>query len=298
MITSTQNHYTGQQGWNDCPANTFISAQSSNSSSKATARKYNHSSIPPPPLASSLSSSTTSSPPTSEVSTRNNSISSLYNNSTTSSCNTSTRSSISSPTSCAIPPPPTCSSYKTNITNTTTTTAVISSSADPTEKDVILVSKTTTKTTKTNGSEGSLSKITESSIIESESLNQSSDETPSLSNNTDAEITPSSVVSKLQLVLDTPSSLPSREFSHYKVRLEKLVPDLGLVHLVVVNTCFEQILGSSSSTSTLTSDSDSTEVSEDRKKTARETIIRHMMNHEAVSNWAVPLRKVIESIQL
>lgn len=94
-----------------------------------------------------------------------------------------------------------------------------------------------------------------------------------------------SVLSNLNKLLEASTELPAREFSHYKTRLEKNVPELANEHLAAIDSSLEQLFSESLP-------------AEERKNNAREVIVQHMMIHSAVSTWAIPLRKVIEKVQL
>lgn len=87
----------------------------------------------------------------------------------------------------------------------------------------------------------------------------------------------------LNSVLTIESKLPEREFSHYKTRLQQLLPSLPAQHLDVVHGCFECVLNKPST---------------ETQTQARQEIIDYMMAHNGVSAWALPLRKVIESMVL
>lgn len=98
-----------------------------------------------------------------------------------------------------------------------------------------------------------------------------------------SEATPESTSHLLASVLNFKSKLPDREFSHYKTRLQQVVPTLPSQHLDVVHGCFECVLNKPST---------------ETQQQARQAIIDHMMSHNGVSAWATPLRKVVESMVL
>lgn len=94
------------------------------------------------------------------------------------------------------------------------------------------------------------------------------------------------VKDSLDKLLSIPSSLPEREFNHYKVRLEKYIPEIAQDHLEAVHKCLSEIFV------------ECADSGETKKNNAKGVIVRHMMVHGAISTWAIPLRKVIEKVQL
>lgn len=93
--------------------------------------------------------------------------------------------------------------------------------------------------------------------------------------------TPEATANLLNAILGFESTLPDREFNHYKARLQAAVPALPSQHLEVVHSCFENVLA---------------KPSPEAQSAAKQEIIDHMMAHNGVSAWALPLRKVVESM--
>jgi hypothetical protein len=81
-------------------------------------------------------------------------------------------------------------------------------------------------------------------------------------------------------LLAMPTSLPEREFTHYKAKLTTNLPrDLPLVQtwLIALHE----------------SAKDAVKV---KQQEVRQQVIDYMLHHNGVSIWALPLRKVVESL--
>lgn len=92
-------------------------------------------------------------------------------------------------------------------------------------------------------------------------------------------VSPVVVLTLFDRILRFPTTLCDREFDQYKTRMQNTIPELDSVHLEAIYKCFEQVLGS-------------------HKKEARETVIQHSLYHMGISSWILPLRKLIESVQV
>ncbi|KAF5095353.1 hypothetical protein D0Z00_003181 [Geotrichum galactomycetum] len=87
-----------------------------------------------------------------------------------------------------------------------------------------------------------------------------------------------SIDAQLAKLLAMPTSLPAREFTHYKAKLTTNLPrDLPLVQawLSALDEC----------------DADKA-----KQQEVRQQVIDYMLHHNGVSIWALPLRKVVESL--
>lgn len=258
MITSTQTHYAGQQGWNDCLPSTFLSAKKSGSTKK-------HQAVLPPPSAPGFSATSSSkhAPPGPMI----------------------PKASAPPPPppsmTASTPPPPPPSMAASAPPSLSSTSSVSSfNSVDPI--------KTMESPTSNLGLEKNVEPPTSTGVKTSSNGETGVDTDGKLSTSDEehSDVFSKSVVSDLEHLLTIPSDLPSREFSHYKVRLEKNIPELTHEHLVAVSSCLGHIFAKDSTTA------------EERKVNAREVIVQHTMNHVAISTWAIPLRKIIEKVQL
>lgn len=246
MITSTQTHYAGQQGWNDCLPSTFLSAKKSGSTKK-------HQAVLPPPPSSpgfSATSSNKHAPPGPMI-----------------------------PKSSATLPPPSMS--------VSASPSLLSTSSVSSFNSVDSITNTETPTSNL-GLEKNVEPPTSAGVKTTSNGETGTDTNGkfSTSDEENSDVFSKSVFSDLEHLLTIPSDLPSREFSHYKVRLEKNIPELAHEHLVAVSSCLGHIFAKDSTTA------------EERKVNAREVIVQHTMNHVAISTWAIPLRKIIEKVQL
>lgn len=93
------------------------------------------------------------------------------------------------------------------------------------------------------------------------------------------QVTPDLISHQLQQVLSIKSTLPDREFKHYKSRLETNLPKLPMDQMTIISKCLESVL-----------------VDSDNQQNVKQDIIDFMMHHNGVSIWALPLRKVVESL--
>ncbi|KAF5098148.1 hypothetical protein DV451_003504 [Geotrichum candidum] len=85
---------------------------------------------------------------------------------------------------------------------------------------------------------------------------------------------------QLVKLLTMPTSLPDREFTHYKAKLTTNLPrDLHLVQAWL---------------SAL--DESTNEGAKEKQQEVRQQVIDYMLHHNGVSIWALPLRKVVESL--
>lgn len=113
----------------------------------------------------------------------------------------------------------------------------------------------------------------------STSLNSSSSSTTSLPAATNVDLK-DSIDSHLAMLLALPTRLPDREFSHYKVKLTTNLPrDLPLVQ------AWLGVLAEP-------------EITAENQQEVRQQVIDYMLHHNGVSIWALPLRKVVESLVL
>ncbi|VVT46193.1 uncharacterized protein SAPINGB_P001092 [Magnusiomyces paraingens] len=246
MISSTQTNYAGQQGWNDCLPSTFLESSSSpssskkhSSSSKSHSKRY---AVAPLPQA-------------------------LYPTSSSTSLHSLNHPPTDGPA--VLPPPPMCLPSATeNVPYSDDDDSLTSSSGSSSFSSSHSCSLSS-----------SSSSLTTDNNSQSSSSIPSSSAPPSLTDNLESSSSSSSepsILSQLEQVLSLPSTLPAREFAHYKVRLLKLVPELGPQHTIVVSQCLTIAL-------------------DGNKSAARTEIVKHMMVHGAISSWAIPLRKVVES---
>lgn len=125
------------------------------------------------------------------------------------------------------------------------------------------------------------------SMKDSDSISQSSSSganTPSSECSSVASI--EAIKADLDLILASNTTLPTREFTHYKTRLQKFIPGLSMEHLDVVSDCLTKALKAKD------------EKNSQLKQEAREIIVQHMLIHNQISSWSIPLRKVIEGLDL
>lgn len=113
----------------------------------------------------------------------------------------------------------------------------------------------------------------------STNLSSSSSSTTSLPTTTKVDLK-DSIDSQLARLLALPTGLPDREFSHYKVKLTANLPrDLPLVQ------AWLDVLAEP-------------EITAENQQQVRQQVIDYMLHHNGVSIWALPLRKVVESLVL
>ncbi|KAI5956686.1 hypothetical protein KGF57_003406 [Candida theae] len=75
-------------------------------------------------------------------------------------------------------------------------------------------------------------------------------------------------------------SLPERERDHYKNKLQSQIHVVNQQHLPFIETVFRELLGNEPNSSKLKSD-----------------VVDYMMNHDGVSAWCSPLKKIVSSVQ-
>lgn len=116
-------------------------------------------------------------------------------------------------------------------------------------------------------------------------LSVASDSDKSEDSRSDEEVvvTLDSTTELVSRALATPTRLSAQELAHYKSRLESNLPKLGDVHLVLISETLDAVL---------------THQNKATQHAARNLVVEHMMKHSGTSAWALPLRKVVESIDL
>lgn len=82
-------------------------------------------------------------------------------------------------------------------------------------------------------------------------------------------------------------SLPASELRHHETRLLRILPCLAPVHLDLIYSAVETVLGGGSE-----------QVSEFKRQEARRLVVDHMVQHNGVSVWALSLRRIVESLTL
>ena len=86
----------------------------------------------------------------------------------------------------------------------------------------------------------------------------------------------------LAQVFQIKSKLLEKEFNHYKLRLDKNLPTLPPTHLELVFNVLEFTLLD--------------RTLPENQQLARQHIVDYMVNHNGISGWALPLRKIVESM--
>lgn len=115
--------------------------------------------------------------------------------------------------------------------------------------------------------------------------------TPNSSSSSDAEtedgeeilVTLASTQSLVTQALSNPTKLSAAEVALCKQRLDINMPKLAHMHLVLISETLDAVL---------------TQATVETQQAARELIIERMMKHTGISAWAVPLRKVVESLEI
>ncbi|KAI5970199.1 hypothetical protein CANMA_000810 [Candida margitis] len=87
------------------------------------------------------------------------------------------------------------------------------------------------------------------------------------------------ILVQLGKVFDLPLSLPERELTHYKGKLSIQIQVVSEQHLPFIESVFNEILAGEADSSKLKSE-----------------VVDYMMNHDAVSAWCSPLKKIVSSI--
>lgn len=85
---------------------------------------------------------------------------------------------------------------------------------------------------------------------------------------------------QLGKVFELPLSLPERELAHYKNKLQNQIPVVNEQHLPLIESVFSDLLAGDTNSSKLKLD-----------------VVDYMMNHDGVSSWCSPLKKIVSSIQ-
>lgn len=79
-------------------------------------------------------------------------------------------------------------------------------------------------------------------------------------------------------VFDLPLSLPEREMAHYRIKLQNQIQVVNEQHLPFIESIFNDLLNAQADSSKLKSD-----------------VVDYMMNHDGVSSWCSPLKKIVSS---
>lgn len=88
------------------------------------------------------------------------------------------------------------------------------------------------------------------------------------------------LLEELVRVFDLKLSLPERELGHYKSKLQNQIQTVNEQHLPFIDTIFKELLGAAPNSANLKSE-----------------VVEYMMNHDGVSSWCSPLKKIVSSLQ-